>query len=294
MIKTNFPVDPGVAGALNALGAFLVWGLSPIFFRMLQGVPAPEILAHRVVWSVILMAAIVLVLRRPGKVWDALAGWRRVGLYTVTTTLVSVNWLLFIWAVNNDHIVQASLGYYINPLVNVVLGVLFLGERLNKRQVMAVGLAAIGVFSLVVSSGLFPWISLTLASTFGVYALLRKKAQIDPLIGLFLETALLTPVAMLWLYFAGTGAFGGEQRILLVLSGVITAAPLILFMYGAQRLKLSTIGLMQYLAPSLQLLIGVALYGEAFTAPHAVAFALIWLALGIYSVDALKQRRAGP
>jgi chloramphenicol-sensitive protein RarD len=179
-------VDPGVVGALNALGAFLVWGLSPIFFRMLQGVPAPEILAHRVVWSVILMAMIVLVLRRPGKVWDALAGWRRVGLYTVTTTLVSVNWLLFIWAVNNDHIVQASLGYYINPLVNVVLGVLFLGERLNKRQVMAVGLAAIGVFSLVVSSGLFPWISLTLTSTFGVYALLRKKAQIDPLIGLFL------------------------------------------------------------------------------------------------------------
>jgi chloramphenicol-sensitive protein RarD len=291
------PMDTALSGSLYALSAFFVWGLSPIYFKLLQAVPATEIFAHRIVWSALLMGGVVLLLRSRHAVVEAFTGWRRLGTYVLTTLLISVNWLLFIWAINSGHIVQASLGYYINPLVNVLLGVLFLKERLNGRQMAAVVLAVLGVSSLIVSVGELPWISLTLAFTFGFYALIRKKAGVDPLIGLLAETLLITPIAIAWLLWLGAqgeGAFGGNGigfDLLLVGSGAVTAIPLILFNYGAQRLRLSTIGLMQYLAPTLQLILGVALYGEIFTSAHAIAFGLIWAGLVIYSSDAFHSRR---
>ncbi|UEM06043.1 EamA family transporter RarD [Skermanella rosea] len=292
------PVDPAVSGVLYALGAFLVWGVAPIFFKALQPATPVEILSHRVLWSLLLMIVLVLVMRDPRDVVTALSTARRVGIFALTTCLVTTNWLLFIWAVNSDHIVQTSLGYYINPLVNVVLGVLFLGERLNAKQTLSVALAAIGVTSLVVSLGELPWVSLTLATTFGFYALIRKKAGIDPLVGLLIETAMLTPFAaiyLIWIGAAGTGVFTLDDpglAALLAVSGVVTALPLIFFNFGAQRLKLSTMGLMQYISPTLQLAIGVLLFGEDFTPAHAIAFGLIWLALAIYSTDAFLMHRA--
>lgn len=292
------PVDPAVSGVLYALGAFLVWGVAPIFFKALQPATPVEILSHRVVWSLLLMIALVLVMRDPRDVVSALSSARRVGVFALTTCLVTTNWLLFIWAVNSDHIVQTSLGYYINPLVNVVLGVLFLGERLNAKQMLSVALAAVGVTSLVISLGELPWVSLTLATTFGFYALIRKMAGIDPLVGLLIETAMLTPFAaiyLIWIGAAGTGVFTLDNpglAALLAVSGVVTALPLIFFNFGAQRLKLSTMGLMQYISPTLQLAIGVLLFGEAFTPAHAIAFGLIWLALAIYSADAFLTHRA--
>jgi chloramphenicol-sensitive protein RarD len=292
------PVDPIVSGILYAIGAFLMWGLAPLFFRALRSATALEILSHRVVWSLLLMIILVAVLRDLRDVPHALSSLRSIGLYAVTTALVTTNWLLFIWAVNSDHIVQASLGYYINPLVNVLLGMLFLGERLNRNQTISIALAAIGVISLLVNLGELPWISLTLATTFGFYALIRKKAAIDPLVGLLIETAMLTPLALsylLWLWSAGTANFSLEapgMATLLVVSGVITALPLIFFNLGAQRLKLSTIGLMQYLSPTLQLAIGVLLFGEEFTGAHGMAFGLIWVALAIYSTDAFLMHRS--
>jgi chloramphenicol-sensitive protein RarD len=292
------PADPVVSGILYAAGAFLMWGLAPLFFRALRSATALEILSHRVVWSLLLMIILVAALRDLRDVPRVLSSLRSVGLYAVTTALVTTNWLLFIWAVNSDHIVQTSLGYYINPLVNVMLGMLFLGERLNRNQTISVALAAIGVVSLLVNLGELPWVSLTLATTFGFYALIRKKAAIDPLVGLLIETAMLTPLALaylLWLWVMGTATFSLQapgMATLLVVSGVITALPLIFFNLGAQRLKLSTIGLMQYLSPTLQLAIGVMVFGEEFTGAHGIAFGLIWLALAIYSTDAFLMHRA--
>src|SRR3954467_7037951 len=292
---TRASVDPVVSGILYAAGAFLMWGLAPLFFRALRPATALEILSHRVVWSLLLMVILVAALR---DVPRALSSLRSVGLYAVTTALVTTNWLLFIWAVNTDHIVQTSLGYYINPLVNVVLGMLFLGEWLNRNQTISVALAALGVISLLVNLGELPWVSLTLATTFGFYALIRKKAAIDPLVGLLIETAMPTPLALsylLWLWGAGTATFSLQapgMATLLVVSGIVTALPLIFFNFGAQRLKLSTMGLMQYLSPTLQLAIGVLLFGEEFTGAHGMAFGLIWVALAIYSTDAFLMHRS--
>jgi chloramphenicol-sensitive protein RarD len=291
-------VDPAVSGILYAVSAFLMWGLAPLFFRALRPATALEILSHRVVWSLLLMVILVAALRDLRDVPRALYSPRRIGLDVLTTTLVTTNWLLFIWAVNTDHIVQTSLGYYINPLVNVVLGMLFLGERLNRNQTISVALAALGVISLLVNLGELPWVSLTLATTFGFYALIRKKAAIDPLVGLLIETAMLTPLALsylLWLWGAGTATFSLQapgMATLLIVSGIITALPLIFFNLGAQRLKLSTVGLMQYLSPTLQLAIGVLLFGEEFTGAHGMAFGLIWVALAIYSTDAFLMHRS--
>jgi chloramphenicol-sensitive protein RarD len=297
-VTARAPIDSAVTGILYAVGAFFMWGLAPLFFRALRPATPIEILSHRVIWSLLLMIVLVAVMRDLRDVPRALSSLRKVGLYALTTALVTTNWGLFIWAVNSDHIVQTSLGYYINPLVNVLLGMLFLGERLSRKQALSVLLATLGVISLLVSLGELPWISLTLATSFGFYALIRKKAAIDPLVGLLIETAMLTPLALgylLWLWGDGTATFSLQApglASLLVISGVITALPLIFFNLGAQRLKLSTMGLMQYLAPTLQLAIGVMVFGEEFTGAHGIAFGLIWLALAIYSTDAFLMHRA--
>ncbi|MCG5239280.1 EamA family transporter RarD [Azospirillum doebereinerae] len=279
-----------------AITSFLLWGLvNPIYFKLLNGIGAVEIVAHRILWTVVLVGAAVLVLKGPAAVVTAVGGWTRLGIFVVTTLLVTANWTTFIWAIVNNRLVESSLGYYINPLVSVLLGVLFLGERLNRRQGAAVAIAALGVASLVVSHGSVPWVALLLASSFGVYALVRKKAAIDPVIGLLVETLLLIPVVLGYLLWLGAqGSFGHDVggSLLLVLAGPMTAVPLVLFMVGAARLKLTTMGLLQYIVPTGQLLLGVLVYGEAFTGAHGIAFACIWVALLVFSADAFTTHRA--
>jgi len=295
------PSAPAAAGAqaeerargfTAAVAAYLAWGFLPIYFKALHGVPPLEILAHRIAWSVLLLGGILWWRGRLG----LLAQARRVPWWLLASTLlIAVNWLTYIWAVTSGHLLEASLGYYVNPLVNVLLGVAFLGERLSRRQAAAVGLAAAGVAVLVVRAGTLPWVALTLAVTFAFYGLARKKAGLDAMAGLLAETALLAPAAvgLLALRAAdGSGAFGqaAGQSALLVAAGAVTALPLVWFAMGVQRLPLSAMGLIQYLSPTCQFLLAVALYGEPFTGAHAAAFALIWLALGLSTWDLVRRR----
>lgn len=287
--------DLRARGVAATLGAFVTWGFAPIYFKSVARASALEILSHRVVWSVVLLCAVVAATRSRGRIREALGGPRRWGLLLVTALLISGNWLLYIWAVNAGHIVESSLGYFINPLVNVALGALFLGERFTRAQGVAIGLACAGVASFVWSFGQLPWLSIVLPLQFGVYGLLRKKADVDPLVGLLAETALLAPAALGTLgYLASKGeaacvSHGSGFFLLLSFAGVMTAMPLLLFGYGAQRLRLSTVGLIQYVSPTCQLAAGVLLYGEAFTRAHAVAFAFIWAGLVLYSGDAVLR-----
>jgi chloramphenicol-sensitive protein RarD len=287
-----------VAGVLGALGCFSIWGLFPVYFKLLERVPALEVLAHRILGSALLLLALILAQGR-GRALLAEFRGRRLGFYLLTTLLISANWLLYIWAVQNGRILEASLGYYINPLVNVLLGVLFLRERLNPRQWIAITIAAAGVLVLVVGHGVLPWISLVLAFSFGSYGMLRKKAGHNPTLGLGVETALMAPVALLFLAVLagrGAGALGagdGGIDLLLLAAGPITVAPLLMFLEATQRLRLSTVGLIQYLTPTLQFLLAVVAYREPFTGIHLAAFGCIWLALALYSADAWSIYRRG-
>ncbi len=294
------PPDASLVGVASALGCFGVWGAFPIYFKTLGHVPALEVLAHRVLWSAVLLVGLILAQGQ----WSALRAEfrdpRRLCFYLVTALLISGNWLLYIWAVQHGRILEASLGYYINPLVNVLLGVLFLRERLNPRQWSAVALAAAGVLVLVVGHGVLPWISLTLALSFGGYGLLRKKAGHAATLGLCVETVLLAPLALVFLAglaARGGGALGGangQTDLLLLAAGPVTVAPLLLFLQATRLLRLSTVGLIQYLTPTLQFLLAVALYREPFTPIHLAAFGCIWLALALYSIDAWFGYRPRP
>ncbi len=289
--------DRGLTGALLALAAFTWWGLAPIYFKAVSSVPPLEVLAHRVVWSAVLLGGVVVVRQGARVLWAEFADLRRLRFYGLTAILLSTNWLIFIWAVQSGRLLEASLGYYINPLVNVLLGVLFLKERLNRPQLLAVLLAGLAVGFQVLAYGRLPWVSLTVAFTFGFYGLLRKKAGFDPLRGLLVETLVMLPLAlgyMAFLWQQGSGSFGQQGLLidgLLISSGVVTSVPLILFLEGANRIRLSTLGVMQYVAPTLQFLLAVAAYGELFTWVQGVTFGLIWSALGVYSWDAFRNRR---
>jgi len=282
-------------GVAYGLGAFLWWGMVPIYFKQVAHVSALEILAHRVIWSVVLFAVLMRI-RGRWRVAAELLGSRAV-IVTLcgTTVLIAVNWLTFIWAVANDLVLQASLGYFINPLLNVLLGFMFLRERLRRWQVVSVALAAAGVIYLTLGYGELPWVALVLAGSFGLYGLLRKTARVDALVGLTVETMLLAPAALAYLTFLavrGECVFGSESRwmdLLLALGGVITAVPLLWFTNAARRLRLATIGFMQYLAPSLHFTLAVAIYGEAFTDTHKIAFGCIWTALVVYSIDSVRR-----
>lgn len=278
------------------MAAFGWWGLAPIYFKAVSTVPALEVVAHRVVWSAALLVVIVVMRQGWRVVWGEFSNLGRVGFYALTAVLLSTNWLVFIWAVQNDRLLEASLGYYINPLVNVLLGVLFLKERLNTMQRAAVLLATLAVAYQVVGYGRLPWVSLTLAFSFGFYGLLRKRGGFDPLRGLLVETLVMMPLALgfiAFLWHQGSGAIahrGLPMDGLLILSGVVTTVPLVLFLEGANRIRLSTLGLMQYATPTLHFLLAVMAYGEAFTMAHAITFGLIWMALGLYSYDAYRAR----
>ena len=285
---------PGLAATVVA---FLIWGLLPLYLKALASVPALQIMCHRIVWCCVAVLAWLALRGDLRAVWTALARpatrWRLMA----SAVLISVNWLIYIWAVNGGHVVEASLGYFINPLLNVALGVMVLSERLNRAQWAAVGLAAAGVAYLAIVTGRPPWIALALAASFGTYGLIRKVIAVEAVPGLAAETLLLTPFAvtfLLWSEHQGTGALGHvgtATDALLLASGVITALPLALFAYGARRIRLSTVGLVQYIGPTLQFLLGVLVYHEPFPRARAIGFVMIWMALGIYAADGLWRNR---
>ncbi len=290
--------DRSAAGAVYALLAYGWWGLTPIYWKALQAVPPLEILAHRVVWALALAALILTFAAGWREVRLVFSDRRRLSTLAVTSALIATNWLIFIWAVNTGQVLAASLGYYLNPLVNVAFGALILGERLRVGQWIAVAIAAAGVGYLALEVGSLPWISLTLAVTFGLYGLIRKTAPVSSLGGLSVETLILSPLAVgliVYAELAGRGAvsnldaLGVRVGLLLVGSGVVTALPLIWFTSAARRLQLSTVGLFQYIAPSLNFALAVALYGEVFTRTHAVTFGCIWVALAIYAYSARRE-----
>jgi chloramphenicol-sensitive protein RarD len=284
-------------GVWYALGAYIAWGLLPIYWKTLQHVPALEILAHRIVWSLVFALCILAVRRQWRWIGAALRSPRTLLTFTAISLLISVNWLVYIWAVNAGFIVETSLGYFINPLVSVLMGVVILRERLRPGQWAAIGVAAAGVIYLTVRYGSLPWIGLTLAATFATYGLLKKTARLNALDGFATETGLIALPAAAYLIFLG-GQGGGElghtsaaTTALLVGTGVVTALPLIFFAAGARRIPLSTVGLLQYIAPTLAFLLGVFIYHEPFNRERLIGFSLIWLALAIYSVEGLLARR---
>ena len=292
--STRSPLSAGVSYALLAYGS---WGLLPIYWKFFGQSSAVEVLCHRIIWSLLFLGGLLLLQQRQAEVRALLRSRRRLGLLLLSATLLTANWGLYIYGVNADRVVETSLGYYINPLVSVLLGFVVLKERLRMGQWVSVGLAAIAVSYFVWRFGAVPWIALGLAGTFAIYGLVRKVVTVAPMVGLVVETLLIAPAALLLVSYAGatgTGDFGTTPRLTLLFigAGIITAMPLLWFNNAAKRLQLSTLGFFQYLAPSLQLLIGVFLYGEPFTPTHIVTFSLIWVALLLYSATSLLAAKA--
>ncbi|MEZ8807392.1 EamA family transporter RarD [Vibrio atlanticus] len=284
-------------GILLAVAAYTMWGIAPIYFKSLSEVSPFEILSHRVVWSFFLLAFLLHMSRGWRKVRDTLTSKPKMLYLVATSILVGANWLIFIWAVNSNHMLDASLGYYLNPLINVLLGMFFLGERLRKLQWFAVALAAIGVIIQLIAFGSVPIVAIALAFSFGFYGLLRKKVSLEAQTGLFIETLVMLPIAATYLLFIADSATSDfsmnpmQLNLLLVAAGVITTVPLLCFTGAATRLKLSTLGFFQYIGPSLMFLLAVLIYGEAFTSDKAITFAFIWGALVIFSFDGLRNNK---
>jgi chloramphenicol-sensitive protein RarD len=285
-------------GLAAGAAAFTIWGLFPVYFHALSAVPALQVIAHRIAWSSLFLLAWMLLRGQLGLLSVTFTRPALLARLALTALLVSGNWLVYVWSVTHNHIVDTSLGYYINPLVNVVLGVIVLHERLNRAQWTAIGLAALAVLYLALLTGRPPWIAGTLAVSFSLYGFVRKIISVDALPGLTTETLLLMPLAvgyLGWCKWAGSGALttaGPAIAALLIGSGLITAIPLFLFAYGARALPYSTVGVLQYIAPSLQLLCGVLLFHESFAPALAAGFVLIWVALSIYAVDGLWRARS--
>lgn len=283
-------------GVAAAVVAYLFWGVLPAYWKLLQEVPAYEVLGHRMAWSMVLTLAVIIALGRTGQFFRAAREPRNLRTFGATSLLLAVNWLLYIWAVQAGHIVEASLGYFINPLINVLFGMIFFAERMRPVQWAAIVFAALGVLYLTVYYGRFPWIAMVLAVTFAFYGLLHKKNPLPALDGLCLETAVLFVPIVLFLFaleLRGGGAFGHiglSGSLLLAGAGVITTVPLLLFGYAAQQIPLSTLGLLQYLAPSINLVIGVLVYGEDFSRPRVIGFCLIWGGLALYLAENLLGR----
>lgn len=293
----NLPQQRARQGVIFAVAAYTMWGIAPIYFKALSGVPAIEILIHRVVWSFLLLAGLI----HFGQGWYAcqqvLKNKTKLIYLLASSILIGVNWLIFIWAVNANHMLEASLGYYINPIINVVLGMVFLTERLRRVQWIAVTLAFCGVAIEVFAFGSIPYISFALACSFGGYGLLRKKVNLDAQTGLFIETLFLIPPAIIyWVFFTSsetTNMFNNSWQLnaLLLLAGAITTAPLLCFTGAATRLKLSTLGFFQYIGPSLMFILAITVYGEQFSINKAVTFAFIWGALIVFSFDGMRNSR---
>lgn len=284
-------------GIVYAALAYLSWGLFPLYFRQVADVPALEVVLHRTLWSLVFVLALLAVRRQWAWMREALRQPRVLGAFALSALLLAANWLTYVWAVNNGHVVDASLGYFILPLVNVALGYVFLHERPRRGQWLAVAVAAAGVLWLTVQAGRLPWIALVLALTFGFYGLLRKVAVLGALEGLTLETVLLAPLTLAVLgawAWQGQGALAqGDAATLgwLALAGPVTAVPLLLFAAGARRIPLATMGILQYISPSLQFALGVWLFHEAFDPARLAGFVLIWAALLVYTLEGWRSRR---
>lgn len=281
-----------------ALAAYIWWGLAPIYFKLMHQVNPLEILAHRVVWSCLLLAALLSLLGYWPKFIALIKQPKALGILLITSLLIGLNWLVFIWAVNNDQMVEASLGYFINPLISILLGRIFLQESLRPLQLFAVVLAALGLIIQLIAFANFSWVSLILANTFAFYGLLRKQLQADAFSGLLVETLILLLPAALFLIVSDSVssnllANSLGLNLALMAAGVITTVPLLLFAGAVKHLSLTSLGFIQYLAPSLMLVMGVVIYKEAFTLDKALVFICIWLALAIYSLDALRNRKVG-
>lgn len=278
-------------GIWNGLAAYVLWGFFPIYWKLLHEVPALEVIGHRISWSFLLLIAVILLTKQWKQFRSAALTPRVIGIYTVAGVVLTINWLIYVWGVNAGFIVETSLGYFINPLISVLLGVLFLRERLRPMQWVAVALAASGVLYLTITYGRLPWIALSLAVSFGIYGFVKKLAPLGSLYGLTLETALVFPMALVYLLFmesTGTGAFlhhGALIDILLIGTGVVTSIPLLMFASAARQIPLTMVGLLQYIAPTLQFLIGVFLYHEPFDQSRLIGFSLVWLALILFWVE---------
>lgn len=287
-------------GVLLAIGAYTMWGIAPIYFKTITFVPALEILSHRVIWSFFFLAIIIHFSHQWRNVVSIFQSKSKMLYLIATALLIGANWLIFIWAINANHMLDASLGYYINPLINVVFGMLFLGERLRKLQWFAVTLAAIGVAIQIVVFGSVPVVAFALAISFAFYGLLRKKVSVNGQTGLFIETLVLIPAALIYLaWFAdsATSSMSNNElnlNVLLISAGIVTTLPLLCFTGAATKLKLSTLGFFQYIGPSLMFLLAVLIYGEAFSTDKAITFTFIWGALVVFSYDGLTQGRKRP
>lgn len=283
-------------GVICAIAAYSMWGVAPVYFKQLMVLPAAEILMHRVIWSVVLLVGLIAGLKQWPKVMAAFKNKRVMQILFVAGLLLGANWLLFIWAINNDHILDASLGYYINPLINVFLGRLFLGERLRTLQRVSVGLAVVGVAILVISYGQVPWIALVLAGSFSVYGLLRKQVAVDSLPGLFIETLMLSPLAVgYWIFFGSeySNLFNNDTtlNLFILAAGIVTTAPLLCFTAAARRIMYSTLGFFQYIGPTLMFILAVYLYNEPLEESRLVTFGFVWCALLLFSADSLVNYR---
>jgi chloramphenicol-sensitive protein RarD len=284
-------------GVWLAIGAYAIWGLFPIYWKWLHAVPPLQLLAHRIVWSFVLLAIVLTVVRQ----WRAFRAeafhWRIIRMYFVAGVLLSINWGVYVWAVNAGYIVEASLGYFINPLLSMLLGVLILHERLQRLQWLAVGLAAAGVIYLTLVSGAPPWIALILATSFGLYGLVKKMAPLGALHGLSLETGVIFAPMLLYLILAeanGQGAFlhtDGVTTLLIIGAGIVTVVPLLMFASAVRIIPLSLIGILQFITPTMQFLLGVVIYGEAFTRTQFVGFGLVWAAVILFTTENFWTRR---
>ena len=287
-------------GIWNGIAAYVMWGFFPIYWKLLHEVPALQVIGHRIGWSFILLIVFILVTKQWKNFSAAALTPKTVGIYSIAAVLLSINWLIYVWGVNAGFIVETSLGYFINPLVSMLLGVVFLRERLRPAQWLPIGLAAAGVIYLTVTYGRLPWIALSLAFSFGVYGFVKKIAPLGSLYGLTLETAIVFPIALIYLAligFSGTGAFlheGAFTDILLIGTGAVTSIPLLMFASAARQIPLTMIGVLQYIAPTLQFLIGVFLYHEPFDQSRLVGFGLVWLALIIFWLENYLANRIPP
>jgi chloramphenicol-sensitive protein RarD len=283
-------------GIWYAMGAYVLWGLFPIYWKWLHDVPALQLISHRIVWSFILLMIVIIATRQWTKLRSTLT-WRVLGIYLIAGLLLSVNWLIYVWGVNTEHVVETSLGYFINPLLSVLLGMIFLKERLRPLQWLPVGLAALGVIYLTWTYGSLPWIALSLAFSFGFYGLVKKTSPLGSLFGLTLETGLVFLPALGYLVYVqivGQGAFGHSgvvPDLLMVGTGIVTAIPLLMFASAARRIPLTMVGIMQYIAPTMQFLLGVLIYKEPFTTTRLIGFSLVWIALVVFWVEGFFARK---
>ena len=284
------------AGFLYGLAAYGLWGVMPVYFKWLKAVPSIDIVAHRIVWSLIVLVILVSVARAWDQIRNAIRSRKAMAMLFLTALLIGTNWLLYVYAINSGHILAGSLGYYLNPLANILLGRFILKERLTKLQWAAVAIAAAGIAVLAMGALGTLWISLTLCFSFATYGLLRKIIHVESLAGLTIETALLSPIALGWLLMGGAegrpmlGA-GGQETLLLMAAGIVSTVPLLCFTAAARRLAYSTVGMLQFIAPTLQFLLAVAVYDEPFTTSHAIAFGCIWAALLLYISAMIRDRR---